>query len=135
MYLELEGNLGPIPQPKLQPSTSTPSHDRNSSPRKTLVPKKAEKKRRAKAPVKRRFKVRVITQPVPANPTLPLNPILPAEPTSTVVTLTATTQTPVAKPAAISIPMAVYNLVQGKFEGIPYPKETHNRKKPFCPQL
>ena len=121
MYLELEGKLGPKPQPQSQAHTSTPSHDRNSLTRGTLVPKKVEKKQRAKAPVKRRFKVRVITPPMPANPTLPLNPIPPAEPKATVATSTATTQTPVVKSAAASIPVTVYHLVQGKFDGIPYP--------------
>ena len=116
MYLELEGKLGPKPQPQLQPYTSTSFHDRNSLTRKTLVPKKAEKKGRAKAPVKRRFKVRVIAQPMPANPTLPVNLIPPTEPSPTVTTLTATAQMPVAKSAATSIPVTVYNLVQGNFE-------------------
>ena len=54
-YLELEGKLGPKSKPQLQPHTSTPSHN-NSLTRITLVPKKAEKKRRARAPVKRRYK-------------------------------------------------------------------------------
>ena len=44
MYLALEGKLGPQPQPQLQPNISTPSHDRNSLPRNTLVAKKVEKK-------------------------------------------------------------------------------------------
>ena len=62
-YLELEGKLGN------QLCTSTFSPDKNSSPQKTPVPKKAEKKKkRAKVPVKRRFKVRVILQPLPMNP-------------------------------------------------------------------
>ena len=120
-YLELGGKLGPQPQPQSQPHTSSPSHDRNSSPRKTLVSKKVEEKRRAKAPVNRRFKVRVIAQPMPTNPTLLVNPILSAEPTSTIATLTARTQMPVGKSAATSIPVAVYNLVEAKFEGNPYP--------------
>ena len=65
-YLELEGKLGPKPkpQPQLQPCTSTPSHN-SSLTRKTLMPKKAEKKRRARTLVKRRYKVRVIAQPLP----------------------------------------------------------------------
>ena len=49
-----------------------------------------------------------------------MNPIPPAAPTSTVATSTATTQIPVAKSVATSILVTVYNLVQGKFEGIPY---------------
>ena len=80
-YLELEGKLGPKlqPQSKSQPHTSTPYHDRNSLRRKTLGPKKAQKKRKAKAPVKRRFKVRVIAQPMLTNPNLPMNPIPPCQ--------------------------------------------------------
>ena len=74
-YLELEGKIGPKSKPQLQPHTSTPSHNRYSPARKTLVPKKAEKKRRGRAPVNRRYKVRVITQPMPSTPTLPVNPI------------------------------------------------------------
>ena len=63
MYLELEGKLCPKtkPKPQLQPHTSPPSHDRNSLARKALVPKKVEKKRRARALVKRMYKVRVIS--------------------------------------------------------------------------
>ena len=58
---------------------------------------------------------------MPANPTSPMDPILPIEPTPTVATSTATNQMPVVKSAAMSIPVTVYNLAQGKFEGIPYP--------------
>ena len=135
-YLELEGKLTPKPQPQSQPCTSTPSHDRNSSIRKTLEPKKAEKKRRARPPVKRRYKVRVITKPIPATPTLPMNTILPAVPTPTKATSTATTQMPVVKSAAIYIPVTVYNLMQGKFEGIPNPtgrpQVEENPSAPSC---
>ena len=79
----------------------------------------ADKKRRTRAPAKRRYKVRVIAQPLPTTPTLtaPVNPI----PTLTVATFTASTQTPVTKSAATSIPVTVYNLAKGKFKGIPYP--------------
>ena len=103
-YLELEGKLGN------QPCTNVFWPNTNSLPRKTPAPMKAEKKRRAKGPVKRRYKVRVITQPMPANPTLPMNPTLPAEPTPAVVTSMVTIQTPVAKSAAVtttSIPVTV----------------------------
>ena len=98
-YLELEGKLGPKPkpqsQPQSQPCTSTPSHN-NSLMRKILVPKNAKKKRRVRAPVKRRYKVRVITKPLPttSTSTLPMNPIPPAAPTPTVATSTATTKHP-----------------------------------------
>ena len=89
MHLELEGKLGP--QPQLQPCISTFSHDKNFLPQNTLVPKKAEKTRRAKEPVKRKFKVRVIVQPMPTNPTLPNNRYLPAEPIHTMVNTLVTT--------------------------------------------
>ena len=122
-YLELEGKLGA--QPQLQPHTSTSSPDKNSLPQKTLVPKKAEKKKRAKAPAKRRFKVRVFTQVMSTNPSLPINPTLSTDLTPTVVTTMATVaQMPVEKPKMAvtkSIPVTVYNLVQGKFKDIPYP--------------
>ena len=85
------------------------------------MPKKVENKRRARALVMRRYKVWVIAQPLPATPTPPVNPIPPAIPTPTVATSTATTQMAVVKSAATSFPVTVYNLVQGKFEGICYP--------------
>ena len=80
-YSELEGKLGTQPQPQLHTSTYLP--DKSSSPQKTPVPKKAEKKKRAKAPVKK-FKVRVIVQPLPTNPTLSTNPT-PIVVTTTVI--------------------------------------------------
>ena len=88
---------------------------------------------RTKVPVKRTFKVRVIAQHMPTNPTPP------AEPNPTVYNTVATTQTPVAKsaaPAAILIPVTVYNLAQGKFEGIPYPTgKPQEEEGPSTPQL
>ena len=136
-YLELEGKLGP--QPQLQPCTSTFLPDKISVSQKTLVPKKAGKKNRAKTPMKRRFKVRVIAQPMPTNPTLSVNPNLPAESNPTVVNNTVKIQMPVAKSAAMaatSIPVTVYNLLQGKFEGIPYPtgkpQEEEGPSAPSC---
>ena len=76
------------------------------------------------------------TQPMPAKQILPMNPIPPAEPAPTATTSTATTQMPVVKSAATSIPVTVYNLVQGKFEGIPYPMgRPLSGRKSFWPQL
>ena len=82
----------------------------------------ADKKRRTRVPVKRRYKVRVIAQPLPTTPTIsvPMSQIQTV-PTPTVATSTASTQMPMAKSVATTIPVTVYNLVQGKFEGIPYP--------------
>ena len=135
-YLELEGKLDPKPksQPQLQPCTSTPSHNRKSSTRKALVPKKVDKIRRARALVKRRYQVRVFTQPMPTTPTLPMNPIPPAIPTPIVATSTATSQMSVVKSAAPFIPVTVYNLAQGKFKGITYPQEGPKWKKILLPQ-
>ena len=85
---------------------------------------KVEKKKRAKAPVKRRSEVRVIAQPMPINPTPS------AEPNHTVVNTMVITQMPVAKSmatAATSMHVTVYNLVQGKF------KESPKRKKVLLP--
>ena len=103
------------------------------------MPKNEEKKKRAKAPVKRRFTVRVIAQPMPTNPTLPVNPTLPTEPNPIVVNTMVTTQMPVAKSAAMaatSIHLTVYSLAEGKFEGIPYPtgkpKEEEGPPAPSC---
>ena len=118
------------------PITTThqhPSHDRNSLPQKTLEPTKVEKKKRAKAPVKRKFKVRVIAEPMPMNPTPS------TEPNHTVVNTMMTTQMPVAKSTATvpkPMPVTVYNLAQGKFEGIPYPtgklQEEEGPPTPSC---
>ena len=114
-YLKLEGKLG------TKPCTNTYPLDKNSSPWKTPVPNKAEKKKRANAPIKRRFKVRLIEQALPINPTLPVNP------TSTVVTtMVPSTQTAAVKPTATTanptpIPVTVYNQAQSRIQEIPNP--------------
>ena len=80
----------------------------------------ADKKRRTRAPVKRRYKVRVIAQPLPITPT----PTVAVNSTPTVPTPTvATTATimPMVKSAAMSILVMVYNLAKGKLEGVNYP--------------
>ena len=103
------------------------------------MPKKVEKKRRAKVPVKRRFKVRVIAQPMSINPTLPADSTLSTEPIPTVATVMATTQTLVARTTATTateIPATVYNLEQGKFKGIPYPtKRLEEEEGPHTPAV
>ena len=88
---------------QLQPHTGNPSHD-NSLTRKTIVIKKAEKKRRARALVKIRYKVKVITQALPTIPTSPVSPMPPIVPTPTVASSTASTQMFVVKASATSIP-------------------------------
>ena len=101
--------------PVLFPLMETPQQG------KTLVSKKVDKKRTARAPVKRRYKVRVITQPLPATPTPPVNPI-PACCTYPYSSHFYCNQSNAPmKSAATSILVTVYNLAQGKFEGIPYP--------------
>ena len=79
----------------------------------------AEKKRRTRVSVKRRYKARVIAQPLPTTPTTsaPMNPIS----TPRVAMSTASTQMPMVKSTATSILVTVNNLAQGKFKGIPYP--------------
>ena len=80
-YLELEGKLGPKPRPQPQTQsqscTSTPPQNNNPLIRKAPGPKMTEKKRRTRVPAKRRYKVRVIGQPLPTTPTtsVPVNPI------------------------------------------------------------
>ena len=93
--------------------------DKSSLLCKTPIPKKAAEKKRAKAPVKRRFKVRVIAQPLPVNPTMPVNPT-PAAATTTAtstqmsaVKLTTTTASPTP------IPVTLYNLAQSRIQEIP----------------
>ena len=107
-----------------------PSHNCEPAPihlTKTLFherlqyPKKAEKKKRTKTPVKRMFKVRLIEQSLPINPALPVNP------TPTVVTTMATsTQMSAVKPTATTanstpIPVTVYNLAQSRIQEIHNP--------------
>ena len=125
-YLELEGKLGPKPRPQpqtqSQPSTITPPQSNIPITRKTPGPKLNEKKRRTRKPAKRRYKVRVIAQPIPKTPvpTAPVNST-PIVPTPTVST--TSTQMPMVKSAATSIPVMVCNLAKGKFDGVPYPTE------------
>ena len=126
-YLELEGKLGPKPRPQpqiqLQPTqpqptqlqSSTNTHPQNNIPmtRKAPGPKTNDKKRRTML-AKRRYKVKVIAQPIPTTPT----------PTAQVKSTAPTpTQTPMVKSTAMSILITVCNLTKGKFSEIPYPTE------------
>ena len=99
-----------------------PSPKNNPISRKAPGPKMNEKKRRTRVPAKRRYKVRVIAQPIPTNPTptTPVNSTLTV-PTPTVAT--TSTQMPVVKSTATSILVMVYNLTIGKFDEVPYPSE------------
>ena len=80
--------------------------------------------------------MRVIVQPLPADPTLS------ADPTPTAVTTMVTlTQMPVTKPATATtkpslIPVTVYNLAQGKFKEIPYPtRKSQEEEGPSTPAV
>ena len=110
-YLELEGKLGT----QQQPCTSTYSPKKISSLQKTPVPKKAENKKRAKAPTKRRFKVRLIEQPLPINPTPMVVTIMVTLTQMSAVKPTATTANPTP------VPVTLYNLAQTRIQEIPNP--------------
>ena len=85
--------------------------------------------------MKGRYKVRVITKPLPTTPTAPTN-ATPGLPTTRVATPTATTKTSMVISTTMSISVAGYNLAQGKFEGIPYPtgrtQVEENPSTPIC---
>ena len=79
-----------------------------------------QKKRRTRVPTKRRYKVRVIAQPIPSSqmPTAPVNSSQTV-PNSTIAT--TSTQMPMVKSTALSIPVTVYTLAAEKFAEVPYP--------------
>ena len=81
-----------------------------------------ENKRRTRVPAKRRCKVRMIAQPIPTTPTptttVNSTPTVPTPPVST-----SSTNMPVEKSAAASIPVMVHNLAKEKFDEVPYPSE------------
>ena len=81
-----------------------------------------EMKIRTRVPTKRRYKMRVISQPIPTILMLntPVN-LTPIGPTPTVAT--TSTQIPMVKSAAASILVTVYNFAKRKFDGVPYPIE------------
>ena len=81
-----------------------------------------EMRRRTGVPTKRRYKVRGIAQPIPTTP-MPTTPVNLTPNISTATVATTSTQTPVVKSTATSIPVMMYNLAKGKFDGVPYPTE------------
>ena len=85
--------------------------------RKAPGPKTSDKRRRTML-AKRRFKVRVLAQPIPTNPT-PTTPVNSSASTSKVAT--TSTQMPVVRSTIESILVMVYKLVMGKFAEVPYP--------------
>ena len=90
--------------------------------RKAPGPKMSEQKRRTIVLAKRRYKVKVIAQPIPTTP-MPTTPVnsTPTVPIPTVAT--TFTQTPIIKSATTSIPATVYSLATRKFAEVPYPSE------------
>ena len=122
-YLELEGKIGPKPRPQPQPQTQPQQvHPQQTLPQPTqpstnpMIRKnpgpKANDKRKRTMIAKRRYKVRVLTQPTPSTPTS-------TAPSPTVATVS--TKTPVIRSTAESIPVTVYKVVKGKFAEIPCP--------------
>ena len=120
-YLELEGKLGtkPSPQPQTQlqqthlqqtqPQPAQPST--NPMVRKVPGPKASNKKKRTMI-AKRRYKLRVLTQPTPSTPT---------STTPAPMVATTSTQMPVTRSTATSIPVTFYKLASGQFAEVPYP--------------
>ena len=129
-YLEQEGKCGN------QPHANIFLPDKNSSPRKTPASKKAEKKKRAKAPVKRRFKVRAIAWPKLANPTLPANLTFPTGPTPTVVnTMATSTQMLVTRQKLLpSNPYLWLYTVWLKANSREFPIQQASPRRPLLPQ-
>ena len=98
---------------------------------KTPGPKESDKRKR-NVLTKLRYKVKVLIQPVPttATPTQQVNSIAP---TPTVAT--ASTQMPVVKSTATSIPVTVYNLATGKFSKVPHPSARPQNEESFHTKL
>ena len=118
-YLELEGKCGPKPRPQpqthpqqTQPQPIQPST--NPMIRKAPGPKASDKRKKTVL-TKRKYKVRVLAQPVPTTPTTLVNPIAPAP-----TVATTSTQMPVTRSATTSIPVMVYKLAAGQFAEVPY---------------
>ena len=79
-----------------------------------------QKKKSTRVPIKRRYKVRVLAQTIPTTP-IPTAAVklIPTVPIHTVAT--TSTQTPMVKSTAVSIPVMVFNLATRKFAEVPYP--------------
>ena len=78
-------------------------------------------KRRRTMVAKRRYKVRVLTQPTPTTPTS-------TAPTPTVATVS--TQTPIVRSTAESVPVTVYKLATGQFAEVPCPSTLNDNSNP-----
>ena len=123
-----------VPKPCPNPRPGTPFQNNNPLTRKAPGPKMTENKSRTRVPAKRRYKVRVIAQPLPTTPStyVHMNPI----PSPRTAISNASTQILIVKSAATSIPVTVYNVAQGKFEGNPYlegrPQVEENSSTPNC---
>ena len=134
-YLELEEKLGPKPrlQPQIhlqqvQPQQSQPQPTQPSTNpmiRKAPGPKAADKRKRTVI-AKRGYNVRVLAQPVPTTTPTPVNSTVP---TPTVATMS--TQMPVIRSTATSIPVIIYKLATGQFVEVPnLTARPQNRRHP-----
>ena len=134
-YLELEGRFGAKsktqPQIQLQPTQSQDVYMQqnqqrpvqpSTNPRVRKFPaSKVNDKRRKTMIAKRRYKVRVLTQPTPSTPTSTV-------PTPTVATVS--TQTPMVRSTAESIPVAIHKLAMGQFSEVPCPTTRYISENP-----
>ena len=125
-YLELEGRFGPKsktqPQAQPQPPQSQQIHMQqnqqrlaqpSTSPRvrKSPAPEVNDKRRKTMI-AKRRYKVRVLTQPTPSTP---------ASTTPIPMLATVSTQTPMVRSTAESILVTIHKLAMGQFAEVPHP--------------
>ena len=121
-YLELEGTLDPKsrPQPQTQPQQTCMQPNQlgpaqpstNPGVRKSPGPKtNVADKRRKTMIVKRRYKLRVLTQPTPSTPTSTAPPTV----------ITVSTQIPMVRSIAESIPVTIHKLATGQFVKVPCP--------------
>ena len=133
-HFKVEGKLGPKPrsQPQTQlwptqPQPSTNAYPQNTNPmtRKAPRPKASDKRKRTMLG-KRRYKVRVLTQPIPSTLTSTApDPMI----------ATVSTQTPVVRSTAESILVMVYELATGKFAEVLCPTNRPQNKSSNPPPL
>ena len=125
-YLKLEGRLGPKSrfqtQTQLQPTKSQQAHMQQNQQRlpqpstnprigKSPAPKVNDKRRKTMI-AKRRYKVRVLTQPTPS---------IQTSTAPTRIVATVMTQTPMARSTAESILVTIHKLATGQFAKVPCP--------------
>ena len=95
--------------------------------RKTPGPKASDKQKKTML-ANRKYKVRVLAQPVPMTPTAPVNSTVPAP-----TIATTSTPMPVTRSTATFIPVTVCKLVTEQFAEVPYP--THRPQNEGHPPI